>query len=108
MGSRRTMDRGCDAHRGRCVRTDAVEGRLPWQVPQPTRLLARLLAQRTLGCTPDGCKARSLVYWLLLGSDGIALRTRADEHRLDGSRRGAHRIREADSVPSCCDLRDSG
>src|SRR4029079_9554861 len=105
MGSRRTLGRGCDAPRGRRLRADAVEGRLPRQMPQPTRLLARLLAPRTPGCTPDGCKARSLVYWLLLGSDGIALRPRADEHRLDGSRRGAHRIREADSVPSYCDLR---
>src|SRR6476620_4087860 len=106
MGSRRSLGRRCDADRGRRLRVDAVEGRLPWQMSQPTRLLARLLAQRALGCTPDGCKAWSVVCRLLLGPDGVAVRTRADERRLDGNRRGADRIREADSVASYCDLRD--
>jgi hypothetical protein len=39
-----------------------------------------------------------LVYWLLLGSDGIALRAWGNERRLDGSRRRAHRVREVDPV----------
>ena len=52
-----------------------------------------------------GRKTRRLVHRLLLGADGIALRARGDEHRLDGRRRRAHRVREAASVPSGSDLR---
>src|SRR3954451_24927647 len=77
-------------------------------MPKSAGLLARLLAQRTLRCAPDGCKARGLVYWLLLGSDGIALRAWGHERPLDGSRRRPHRVREVDSVSSCRDLRDGG
>ena len=108
MGSRRSLGRRGDPDRCRCLRVDAAQRRLPRQMPQSARLLARLLAQRTLGCAPDGCKARGLVYWLLLGSDGIALRAWGNERRLDGSRRRAHRIRKVDPVPSYCDLRDGG
>ena len=41
-----------------------------------------------------GLCERRLVRRLLLGADGVAVRARRDEHRLDGVRRGARRARE--------------
>ena len=47
------------------------------------------------GALPDGGEARGVVHRLLLGADGVALRARRHEHRLDGGGRRAHRVREA-------------
>ena len=47
-----------------------------------------------VGRAADGRQARRLVRRLLLGADGLALRARGHEHRLDGVRRRADRDRE--------------
>ena len=61
-----------------------------------------------VGRAADGREARRLVRRLLLGADGVAVRARRDEHRLDGVRRRADRLREADPVAPRRDLRDGG
>jgi len=43
----------------------------------------------------DGRQERRLVRGVLLGADGVAVRARHHEHRLDGLRRGSDRGREA-------------
>ena len=73
---------------------DADQGRLPRQVPQPARLSPRLVARRPVGRAEDGNASRRVVHRLLLGVDGVPVRTRRDEHRVDGIRRRADRRRE--------------
>ena len=63
----------------------------------PLGFPARLLARRPGRRGADGRPERRLVRRLLLGADGVALRARRHERRLDGVRRRAHRPRE-----DCC------
>ena len=56
-----------------------------------------------------GIAARRVVPRLLLGADGVAVRARGDEPRLDGVRRGADRGREDGAVAGRRgDVRDRG
>ena len=98
LGPRGPLDRRRDAAgRGR-LRADAAQGRLPRQVPQPARLPARLLARRPVRRAADGREERRLVRRLLLGADGVAVRARRHEHRVDGVRRRPDRGREDSPV----------
>ena len=83
---------------GGALRADAAQGRLPGQVPEPARLPARVVARRPRRRAADGRRARRLVRRLLLGADGVAVRARRHEHRLDGVRRRADRDREDGAV----------
>ena len=60
------------------------------------------------GALADGRQERRLVRRLLLGADGVAVRARGDERRLDGLRRRADRRREDAPVAPDRDLRDGG
>ena len=60
------------------------------------------------GCAADGREERRLVRRLLLGADGLAVRARRHERRLDGRRRRADRRREDPAVAPGRDLRDGG
>src|SRR3954452_25262313 len=102
------MDRWGDARRGARVRADPAQERVPRQVPQSARLPPGRLARRSAGRVRDGGQARRLVRGLLLGPDGVAFRAGADEHRLDGLRRGLDRNGEDSPLAPGGHARDRG
>ena len=77
----------------------------------PLGVAPRLVARRPRRRPADGRPQRRLVRRLLLGADGLAVRTGRDEHLLDGDRRRHHRGREDGALaprrsptppPPCC------
>src|SRR5215213_4250965 len=108
VGPRREVGRGHHARRRGGLRADTAQGRLPWQVRQPARLPPWILARRPMGRPADGYEERRLVRRLLLGADGVAVRTWRHECDVDGLRRGVDRPREDSALASRRDLRDNG
>src|SRR5262249_52090754 len=74
----------------------------------PARCAPWLLAGRPSRRAVDGHEERRVVRRVLLGADGLALRPRRDEPRLDGGRRRAHRRRGARPVGACPHRGDRG
>ena len=89
---------GNDPARGSRLPTVTAQGRVPRQVSQPARDAPRILARRGVGRSADGHEERRLVRRLLLGPDGVTVRSRSDERPVDGGNRRPDRHREDRAV----------